>query len=74
MIGIDKIQDYEFINLKIEKIIKSSEKLKNDKVVAKLKELIPEFISNNSSYQSLDKIPFKLRKEHISQEQNKTEI
>ncbi len=74
MIGIDKIQDYEFINLKIEKIIKSSEKLKNDKVVAKLKELIPEFISNNSSYQSLDKIAFKLRKEHIPQEQNKTEI
>ena len=74
MIGIDKVQDYEFINLKIEKIIKSSEKLKNDKVVAKLKELIPEFISNNSSYQSLDKIAFKLKKETNSQEQNKTEI
>jgi FlaA1/EpsC-like NDP-sugar epimerase len=56
MIGIDKVQDYEFINMKVEKIIKSAEKFKNNKVVAKLKELIPEFISNNSSYQSLDKL------------------
>tara|TARA_R100001369_G_scaffold92896_1_gene141066 strand:+ start:77464 stop:79461 length:1998 start_codon:yes stop_codon:yes gene_type:complete len=56
MIGIDKVQDYVVINSKIEKIIKSAEKLKNDKVVAKLKDLIPEFISNNSSYQRLDNI------------------
>ena len=70
MIGVDKIEDYEFINIKIEKIIKSSEKLKNDKVVAKLKELIPEFISNNSSYQRLDKIAFKLKKENVPQEEN----
>ncbi len=56
MIGIDKVQDYDSINAKVEKIIKSAAKLKNDKVVAKLKELIPEFISNNSSYQSLDKL------------------
>jgi len=56
MIGVDKIQDYDFINEKINKIIKSANNLKNDKVVAKLKELIPEFISKNSSYQSLDKI------------------
>ena len=65
MIGIDKVQDYEFINLKIEKIIKSSEKLKNDKVVAKLKELIPEFISNNSSYQSLDKLSIENKSERL---------
>jgi len=70
MIGIDKIEDYEFINIKIEKIIKSAEKLKDDKVVAKLKDLIPEFISNNSSFQSLDKIAFELRKESIPQEEN----
>ncbi|RKS50569.1 FlaA1/EpsC-like NDP-sugar epimerase [Gillisia mitskevichiae] len=69
MIGVDKIQDYDIINLKIEKIIKSSEKLKNDKVVAKLKELIPEFISKNSSYQSLDKVAFDIRKQNISKEQ-----
>ena len=56
MIGVDKVQDYEFINDKINKIIKSANNLKNDKVVAKLKELIPEFISKNSSYQSLDRV------------------
>ncbi|WP_040506332.1 polysaccharide biosynthesis protein [Gillisia limnaea] len=55
MIGIDKVQDYDQINEKILKIIKSAHKLKNDKVVAKLKALIPEFISNNSTYESLDK-------------------
>jgi FlaA1/EpsC-like NDP-sugar epimerase len=55
MIGIDEVQDYDQINEKINKIIKSAHKLKNNKVVAKLKNLIPEFISNNSSYESLDK-------------------
>ncbi len=55
MIGLDKVQDYDSINLKVEAIIKSAHKLKNDKVVAKLKDLIPEFISNNSSYEKLDK-------------------
>ncbi|TVZ28355.1 FlaA1/EpsC-like NDP-sugar epimerase [Gillisia sp. Hel_I_86] len=70
MIGIDKVQDYDFINLKIEKIIKSSEKLKNDKVVAKLKELIPEFISKNSAYQSLDKLPFQNKEAELMNKNN----
>ncbi|MEO2127002.1 MAG: nucleoside-diphosphate sugar epimerase/dehydratase [Christiangramia sp.] len=57
MIGQDVVRDYEVINDKIEKIIKSAYKLKNDKVVAKLKDLIPEFKSNNSAYERLDKTP-----------------
>ena len=56
MIGLDNVRDYNSINESVEKIIKSASKLKNDKVVAKLKQLIPEFISNNSSYQSLDNL------------------
>lgn len=60
MIGLDNVQDYDQINEKIVKIIKSAHKLKNNKVVAKLKKLIPEFISNNSSYESLDK-PIEIR-------------
>ncbi|MDT0689841.1 nucleoside-diphosphate sugar epimerase/dehydratase [Salegentibacter sp. F188] len=56
MIGQDVVRDYEAINEKINKVIKSANKLKSDKVVAKLKDLIPEFISNNSSFQKLDKI------------------
>ncbi|CAL66950.1 polysaccharide biosynthesis protein [Christiangramia forsetii] len=57
MIGQDVVRDYEMINEKILKIIKSATKLKNDKVVAKLKDLIPEFKSNNSLYEKLDKLP-----------------
>ncbi|MDT0647587.1 nucleoside-diphosphate sugar epimerase/dehydratase [Zunongwangia sp. F260] len=56
MIGQDVVRDYEAINEKINKVIKSANKLKSDKVVAKLKDLIPEFISNNSSFQKLDKV------------------
>jgi hypothetical protein len=62
MIGIDKVQDYDFINNSIGQIIKSAHKLKNDKVVTKMKELIPEFISNNSSYEILDKEAEEARK------------
>ncbi|MDT0686543.1 polysaccharide biosynthesis protein [Autumnicola psychrophila] len=56
MIGQDVVRDYDTINEKINKVIKSANKLKSDKVVAKLKDLIPEFISNNSSYQKLDRV------------------
>ncbi|MCH4823820.1 polysaccharide biosynthesis protein [Gramella lutea] len=56
MIGQDVVRNYALINEKIEKIINSATKLKNDKVVAKLKELIPEFKSNNSSYERLDAV------------------
>ncbi|MCP9199912.1 polysaccharide biosynthesis protein [Gramella sp. GC03-9] len=57
MIGQDVVRNYEVVNEKIEKIIKSADKLKNDKVVAKLKDLIPEFKSNNSLYERLDNAP-----------------
>ncbi|GAA4321171.1 nucleoside-diphosphate sugar epimerase/dehydratase [Pontixanthobacter gangjinensis] len=56
MIGQDVVRNYEMINEKIIKIIKSANKLKDDKVVAKLKDLIPEFKSNNSSYERLDNL------------------
>lgn len=54
MIAQDEVGDYEEINLAIEKIIKSARKKKGQPVVAKLKELIPEFKSNNSSFEKLD--------------------
>ena len=55
--NLDQINNaLERINEKIITIIKSAHKLKNDKVVIKLKDLIPEFISNNSSYERLDKV------------------
>ncbi|AVR46882.1 polysaccharide biosynthesis protein [Christiangramia fulva] len=54
MIGQDVVRDYDLINNKVERIINSAYKFRNDKVVAKLKDLIPEFKSNNSSYERLD--------------------
>ncbi|SDR70189.1 nucleoside-diphosphate sugar epimerase/dehydratase [Gramella sp. MAR_2010_147] len=57
MIGQDVVRNYEMVNAKILKIIKSANKLRNDKVVAKLKDLIPEFKSNNSLYEKLDNLP-----------------
>ncbi|MGA9591413.1 MAG: nucleoside-diphosphate sugar epimerase/dehydratase, partial [Salegentibacter sp.] len=55
MIGQDVVRDYEEVAAKIEMIIKSASKLRSDKVVAKLKDLIPEFKSNNSLFENLDK-------------------
>jgi FlaA1/EpsC-like NDP-sugar epimerase len=55
MIGQEVVRDHEFVSEKIEKIIKSANNLRADKMVKKMKILIPEFKSNNSSFESLDK-------------------
>lgn len=55
LIGLDAVKDYADVNLKIEEIINCAYDLKNDLVVMKLKDLIPEFKSKNSSYERLDK-------------------
>ncbi|MGI0107053.1 nucleoside-diphosphate sugar epimerase/dehydratase [Salinimicrobium sp. WS361] len=57
MIAVDQPGNYEEINESIETIIKSATKLKSHKVVAKLKVLVPEFKSNNSTFEKLDKEP-----------------
>ena len=54
MIAQDEPGDFEVINLSVEKIIKSANKLKSQKVVAKLKSLVPEFKSSNSTFEKLD--------------------
>ena len=54
MIGQEVVRDYEHISERIESIIKSANTLKADKMVKKLKTLIPEFKSNNSMFESLD--------------------
>ncbi|MGB7842765.1 MAG: polysaccharide biosynthesis protein, partial [Salinimicrobium sp.] len=56
MIAIDQPGNFEDINLSVERIIKSATKLKSHKVVAKLKLLVPEFKSKNSTFESLDNI------------------
>ncbi|HET7360961.1 MAG TPA: nucleoside-diphosphate sugar epimerase/dehydratase [Salinimicrobium sp.] len=69
MISQDKVGNYEQINAAIEEIILSANKLKSLKVVAKLKFLVPEFKSNNSSFEKLDKKVHKL----LNPEQNLNE-
>lgn len=54
MITQDEVGMYEDINTSVEKIIKAANKLKGQKVVAKLKKMVPEFKSNNSSFEVLD--------------------
>lgn len=54
MISQDEPGDFDEINAAIEKIIKKANKLKSKKVVARLKKLVPEFISNNSTFEKLD--------------------
>lgn len=55
MIALDETANYEEVNLAVEKIIRAAKKMKAQKVVARMKELIPEFKSNNSAYEALDK-------------------
>ncbi|WP_409994608.1 polysaccharide biosynthesis protein [Dokdonia sp. Hel_I_63] len=54
MISEDVIYDYNFVDELISKIIKAAVKNNNTISVAKLKTLIPEFKSNNSTYELLD--------------------
>lgn len=53
---IAKVMEYDFelVNQKIDKLIGSARKHYTFETVALMKELVPEFISNNSSFESLD--------------------
>ena len=57
MIAVDQVGNFSEISESVEQIIKSATKLKSHKVVAKLKALVPEFKSNNSTFEKLDKDP-----------------
>lgn len=48
--GVDEVKE------KIEQICKTNKEGDNFKVVSLLKELVPEYVSNNSVYESLDKV------------------
>ena len=55
MIGKVREYDFEEVNQKINELIALFETQDNDIIVAKMKELVPEFISNNSTFSRLDK-------------------
>lgn len=54
MIAQDEVGNYDEIKLSIDQIIKSANNFKGNKVVGRLKSLVPEFKSNNSSFEELD--------------------
>lgn len=53
---IGKVKEYEFESVApiIERLIESYEKQNNESMVKQMKELIPEFISNNSEFSKFD--------------------
>jgi FlaA1/EpsC-like NDP-sugar epimerase len=63
-IMVAKVPPYNFIEAydKIQKIIDASSELKGKELVKRLKDLIPEFLSQNSEYQILDTNLCKLKK------------
>lgn len=48
--------NYEDINQQIEELVKISHDYKSMDIVRKMKEIVPEYVSNNSEYSVLDKV------------------
>ncbi len=53
---IAKVREYEFeeVNKEIETLISLFDKQNNNAIVSKMKQIVPEYISNNSVYEELD--------------------
>lgn len=66
MISKDPVIKFEEIEILFRQIIKSAVKRDKIQVVTLLKQIVPEFISNNSEYESLDK------KQEVSSSENLT--
>lgn len=54
MIAKDELEDYISISTEIDELIEIAKDKKPHEVVAKMKIIVPEFVSLNSEYQSLD--------------------
>lgn len=57
-IRIAKVSNYNYedINQQIEELVKISHDYKSMDIVRKMKEIVPEYVSNNSEYSVLDKV------------------
>ena len=57
-IRIAKVREYSYdnINQQIEELVKISHDYKSMDIVRKMKEIVPEYVSNNSEYSVLDKV------------------
>ncbi len=56
MIGKVKEYDFETVSNQISELIKDYDKQENYSIVKQMKQLVPEFVSNNSEYSQLDKV------------------
>ena len=56
MIGNGRIYDYKQVTLWLEKLLRATDTYDEMKIVKIMKEIVPEFISNNSEFELLDKI------------------
>ena len=54
MIANDTSTDYDLLFTKVEELIALANNYNNNKLVAKMKEIVPEFVSMNSQYNQLD--------------------
>jgi len=61
MIGKIRPHNYKDSKAKINELLKSLEKENDWQLVTRLKEIVPEFISNNSKYEDLDLKPTDLQ-------------
>jgi hypothetical protein len=55
MIAQENSTDCVALHTAIKELIQCAEQLNSDLIVAKMKEIVPEFISMNSAFQQLDK-------------------
>lgn len=56
MISPFELKQHDFLKVEIQKLIKINKKLDFKATVGKMKAIVPEFISNNSKFQELDKM------------------
>ena len=54
MIAQEIQEEYETLHADIEELIKIANRFENESIVAKMKEIVPEFKSMNSTYEVLD--------------------
>ncbi len=54
LVNKDIIEDFDFVDSQVNQIIKAALRLNDNEVVSMLKILVPEFISKNSEFESLD--------------------
>jgi 23S rRNA A1618 N6-methylase RlmF len=55
MIAEVREYDYDFVRTEIDDLISISKTNDNMTIVAKMKQIVPEFLSQNSEYEVLDK-------------------